>query len=129
MRLVRQGVLCEMYFTGEPLDVQEAYRVGLVDRVFPSGRELEAARALADKIATKSQIALRFGKEAPNGCEALDVDSAYELEQQFAGGSVEPTTRWRQRTLPREAPASLGHARSPALSDRPYLMREYRLAA
>jgi enoyl-CoA hydratase len=40
--------------TGEPYDVQEAYRIGLVQEVVEPGRQLDRAIELADAIATKS---------------------------------------------------------------------------
>ena len=54
----------EMLLTGDAISAQDAYRIGLVNRVVPAGRERDEARALAHKIAGKSALTLKIGKEA-----------------------------------------------------------------
>jgi enoyl-CoA hydratase len=83
MRLVSQGVVREMYFTGDALPADEAFRVGLFNRVFPEGKELEAARELARRIGAKSPTALRLAKEALNRAEGLPLDEGYAVEQEY----------------------------------------------
>lgn len=83
MRLLPQGLVRELYFTGEPLDAARAERYGLINALFEPGEELEAARALARKIAMKSPAALRLGKQALNASEPLSLDEGYALEQDF----------------------------------------------
>jgi enoyl-CoA hydratase len=57
---------------GEMIDAQEAYRIGLVNRVVPADRLLAEARALAEKLVGKPPVALRLIKEAMN--EGYDLD-------------------------------------------------------
>jgi enoyl-CoA hydratase/carnithine racemase len=84
-RLLPQGVLRELYFTGEPLSASEAAHHGLVNRVYPHGDALlEAARVVAGTIAGKSPTALRFAKQALDEIEFLPHDDAYPLEQAYA---------------------------------------------
>lgn len=83
MRLIGQGLLREMYFTGEPLSSTQAYRAGLLNRVFPDGEELDGALELANRIASKSPTAIRLVKEALNGSESLPVDEGYAFEQSY----------------------------------------------
>jgi len=83
MRLLPQGKVREMYFTGRPIDAQEAYRLGLFERVVPHGSERSAAMELAREIASKSPLALRLAKEAINACEPLPVSEGYALEHTF----------------------------------------------
>jgi enoyl-CoA hydratase len=83
MRLLPQGVVRRMYFTGEPLSAADADRYGLLNGVHPPGEELEAARAVARTIASKSPHALRLAKEALNGAEGLSLDEGYALEQSY----------------------------------------------
>ena len=83
MRVVPQGIVRQMYFTGEPLDADTAFRYGLLNEVHPDGEELAAAMRLAGKIASKSPHALRLAKEAINGCEFLSLKEGYALEQTF----------------------------------------------
>jgi len=83
MRLLPQGVLREMYFTGQPLSADEALRFGAISRIVP-GAELRAATvALARTIAGKGSVALRLAKQALNGCEELPLSAGYAYEQMF----------------------------------------------
>ena len=100
-----------MYFTGKPLDAQEAYRIGLFDLVVPHGEELGAAMSLAHTIAAKSPLALRLAKESLNACEALAVDEGYEVEQQY-------TLRLGQTEDAREAVVAFLEKRPPVWSGR-----------
>ncbi len=54
----------EMLFTGDLIDAQEAYRIGLVNRVVPRDKLESATTELAEKIASKSSIAIQIGKQA-----------------------------------------------------------------
>lgn len=54
----------EMLLTGDPLPAEEAERFGLVNRVVPPERLAEETWALAAKIAGKSPLILKIGKEA-----------------------------------------------------------------
>jgi enoyl-CoA hydratase/carnithine racemase len=54
----------EMLLTGDAVAADDAYRIGLVNRVVPAGREREEAMALARKIASKSALTVKIGKEA-----------------------------------------------------------------
>jgi enoyl-CoA hydratase len=72
-----------MLYTGEPIDAQEAYRLGALDAVVPRERLRDEARALAGKIAAKSPSAVRLAKESLNGIELLDVKRSYRFEQGF----------------------------------------------
>lgn len=57
----------EMMYLGEPIDAHEALRWGLVNKVVPAGTALEAASALAARIADKPSLALatikRYARE------------------------------------------------------------------
>jgi enoyl-CoA hydratase/carnithine racemase len=56
----------EILMTGEPLTAAEAHRIGLVNRVVPAGELLDAARELADTLASRSPLALAAAKRAVN---------------------------------------------------------------
>lgn len=83
-RHLPQGLLRRMFFTGQPIDAMEAYRVGFVQQVVP-GEELQgAAMDMASVIAKKAPLGLRLGKEALNRVEFMQVEEGYELEQQYS---------------------------------------------
>jgi enoyl-CoA hydratase/carnithine racemase len=54
----------EMLLTGDMVSAQDAYRIGRVNRVVPAGQDRREALELARKIASKSMLTLKTGKEA-----------------------------------------------------------------
>ncbi|WP_434458662.1 crotonase/enoyl-CoA hydratase family protein [Stutzerimonas urumqiensis] len=63
-RIIGDGLMRELAYTGRMVDGEEAARIGLVNRVFDSHEALnEGVRALARQIAEKSPIAVRGTKE------------------------------------------------------------------
>ena len=72
-----------MYFTGEFIDAQEAYRLGAVERVVPRDELLPTAREIAAKIAEKSPAMVKLAKEALTGIEDGNLEDKYRWEQGF----------------------------------------------
>ncbi|WP_413806381.1 enoyl-CoA hydratase-related protein [Streptomyces sp. OE57] len=83
MRLLPQGQVRLMYFTGEPIDAVEAHRTGLVQRVAGTEEILAEARELAGRIAAKSPLGLRLAKRALDEAEVLPVKPGYAAEQVY----------------------------------------------
>ena len=54
-------IVTEMVITGEPIGAAELYRLGLINRLVPTGRHLEAAEELAEKILKAPPLASRAG--------------------------------------------------------------------
>jgi len=81
-RLVGKGRAKELLFTGDMIDAQEAYRIGLVNKVVPHEELMDAAKAMAQKIMSRAPIAVRICKAAVNEGMDMDLDSgiAYEAE-------------------------------------------------
>ena len=63
-RTVSKNVAMEMVLTGEFIDAQRAYEVGLVNKVVPVELYLSETVNVAKKIAAKSPIAVRMAKES-----------------------------------------------------------------
>ena len=63
-RLIGRGKALEMILTGARIPADEALRIGLVERVVPTGEALKAATELARVMAAKAPVALRYAKEA-----------------------------------------------------------------
>ena len=64
VRNVARKHAMEMLLTGEPIAADEAFRIGLVNRVVPTGQALDQAVALARKIAARSTVTVSIGKRA-----------------------------------------------------------------
>jgi enoyl-CoA hydratase/carnithine racemase len=79
-RIVGRGKAMEMLLTGETLTAKEAYEIGLVSRVIPAGRLSAEAGNLAETIAAKGPIALKYLKEAVNQGMDLTLEQGLRLE-------------------------------------------------
>lgn len=79
-RLVGLGRAMEMILTGDFIDAQEAYRIGLVNKIFPPGKLMEGAMELAQRIASRPPLAVRYAKEAVNRSQEGDAVSGFALE-------------------------------------------------
>ena len=63
-RIVGTGKAYELLYGGDPIDAQEAYRVGLVNQLAPAGQALPAALALAHRLATGPALAMSLIRAA-----------------------------------------------------------------
>jgi enoyl-CoA hydratase/carnithine racemase len=79
-RLVGRGKAFEMILTGEIIDAQEALRIGLVNRVVSKGELMEVAMKLAQEMASKGPIALRYAKEAIYKGMDMTLEQGLRLE-------------------------------------------------
>lgn len=79
-RLVGLGNAFKLLYTGDLIDAAEALRIGLVDEVVPGAELLNRARALAEKIATKSPVALALMKEAVRASVRAPLDEGLRQE-------------------------------------------------
>ena len=70
----------ELLYTGDMIDANEAYRLGLVNKVVPVDSLMDEARILALKIARQPGVALRATKLAVNGGIDMDIKSAIAYE-------------------------------------------------
>jgi len=70
----------ELLLTGDTIDAQEAYRIGLVNKIIEPEKLIEETEKLAQKISTKSNIQTSFIKELVNKGTNMDLPSANTLE-------------------------------------------------
>lgn len=82
-RLVGKGRAMELILTGDLIDAQEAYRIGLVNKVVPAAQLMEEARALAKKLADKPPLALRAAKDAVDYGSDMSLAAALEFENRL----------------------------------------------
>jgi enoyl-CoA hydratase len=70
----------ELLYTGDFMDAQEAYRIGLLNKVVPAASLVEEARKMALKIARQPGFALKATKLSVNGGLNMDIKSAMAYE-------------------------------------------------
>jgi enoyl-CoA hydratase len=63
-RLIGEAKTSEMILTGEPIDAEEAYRIGLVNKKVPPSELTSITQILARKLAEKSPMAVKLALEA-----------------------------------------------------------------
>lgn len=79
-RLVGKGKALEMILTGEIIDAQEALRIGLVHKVVPNEDLTEVTMKMAQEMASKGPIALRYTKEAIYKGMDMTLEQGLRLE-------------------------------------------------
>ncbi|ACL20879.1 enoyl-CoA hydratase-related protein [Desulfitobacterium hafniense] len=79
-RLVGSGRASEILLTAELFDAQEAFRMGLVNRVYPKEELQEQALAMARKIAAKAPVAIQLTKSAIYKGANMDLISGQDYE-------------------------------------------------
>lgn len=79
-RIVGKGKALEMVFTGEAVGAEEALEIGLVSKVVSPEELPVEVEALAENLAGKAPIALRYAKEAVSKGLDLTLDQGLHLE-------------------------------------------------
>jgi enoyl-CoA hydratase len=79
-RLVGKGRALQLLMTGEQVDAQEAYRIGLVNAVVPAAELADRARALLGAMIANAPLALGLTIEAVNAGYDLALDEALRFE-------------------------------------------------
>jgi enoyl-CoA hydratase len=84
-RLSGRGPALELLLTGEMIDAQEAFRVGLVNRVVPKEKLLAEAEALLKKMLGNGPVALRYTLEAVAAGLEMSLEEGQNLEATLFG--------------------------------------------
>ena len=79
-RLVGRGEALRLLLLGETIDAQEALRIGLVSAVAPRDTLLSETEALAQRMASRGPLALRYAKEAVRRGLEQPLDQALRFE-------------------------------------------------
>ncbi|HEY8174263.1 MAG TPA: enoyl-CoA hydratase-related protein [Gemmatimonadaceae bacterium] len=80
-RLVGRGRALQLLLTGEMIDAQEAYRIGLVNRVVPAGESVvDAARAMLGQMLANGPLAVAQCIEVVNRGADISMEEALALE-------------------------------------------------
>lgn len=88
-RIISVGKAKEMIYSARNIKADEAYRIGLVNNVYPLEELLPAAKKLASIIAANAPIAVRNCKKAINDGLQVDMDAAIVVEEKLFGDCFE----------------------------------------
>ena len=83
-RLIGHARAMDLLLTGRPVAAQEAYDIGLVTRVTPSGEALAAAIALAAELSTLPQACMR--SDRLSALEQWDLDEQAAIRNELTRG-------------------------------------------
>ena len=105
-RTIPLGHALWMLYSGERVDAEEAYRIGLVNKVVPQSELMDTAEAMAHKLLAAGPLAVRAIKQAAIEGLSLPLDAGLRLEQQLFSllaateDSVEGTRAFAEKRSP-----------------------------
>ena len=79
-RVVPWCKAAEIILMGKPIDAQEAYRIGLVNKVVPPSELMPTARKWAETICEAGPLAVRAAKEAMTRGYGMTLEEGLRLE-------------------------------------------------
>jgi enoyl-CoA hydratase/carnithine racemase len=84
-RLIGRARTKYLTYTGVPVSADEAFRLGFVLQVYPAGTAREEAQALAELIASRAPLGVRWIKQVIDRGLDASLASALHLEGESAG--------------------------------------------
>jgi enoyl-CoA hydratase len=112
-RALPPGKARQMLMTGDPITAQEAYRLGMVNELHPQSELIDAAHAIAAKIASNSPTAVQAVKGAVRMGEGQPVEQAIAIMM---------AAHWRSAVHPDriEGIGAFNEGRDPTFQDSDY---------
>ena len=109
-RVLPPGKALQMLMTGDPIDAQEAYRLGMVNEIHPQATLMDAAMRIAEKIASNSPTAVQAVKRA------VHLGQGQPTEQAIA---IMMEAHWRSAVHPDriEGIGAFNEGRDPTFQD------------
>lgn len=109
-RLIGVARAKELIFTGDIITAEEAYHLGIINRVVPADQLISTAREIAKKIAVKSSAALKLAKQAINyGMQtSMDCGLKYEYELYSLALSLEDKAEGVNAFIEKRVPKFVG---------------------
>jgi enoyl-CoA hydratase len=84
-RLIGKGRALEMILTGNQVNAEEAYRIGLVNRVYPAAELMPRAVAMAEAIASLGQRAIAYALQAVAAADESTLPKGLAREAELFG--------------------------------------------
>jgi enoyl-CoA hydratase len=112
-RVLPPGKALQMLMTGDPISAQEAYRLGMVNEIYPQAELMEAAQRIAEKIASNSPTAVQAVKRAVRTGEGQPIEQAIAIMME---------SHWRSAVHPDriEGIGAFNEGRDPTFQDPDY---------
>jgi enoyl-CoA hydratase len=112
-RVLPPGKALQMLMTGDAINAQEAYRLGMVNEIYPQAELMEAAQRIAEKIASNSPTAVQAVKRAVRTGEGQPTEQAIAIMME---------AHWRSAVHPDriEGIGAFNEGRDPKFQDPDY---------
>jgi len=110
-RLVGRGKAMQLICTGEMINAAEAYRIGLVQEVYPPEELMDKALEMAKTIAAKGPLAVVMAKECINRGLDVNLTAGCDLEKANFGSAcgTGDKNEGMEAFLEKRAPKFTGH--------------------
>lgn len=84
-RLVGKGIAKELIFSTDMIDAQEAYRIGLANKVYEPDELISKSEEFAKKVMSKSPWGVRLAKASINNGLDVDLEAGLKYEANAFG--------------------------------------------
>jgi E-phenylitaconyl-CoA hydratase len=82
-RMMPWAKAAELLFTGKPISAQEAYRIGLINKVVPFSELMTTAKVMAETICRRAPLAVRAAKQAMIQGIDVSLEDGLKLERKL----------------------------------------------
>jgi enoyl-CoA hydratase/carnithine racemase len=82
-RMIPSAKAAELLLTGKPISAQEAYRIGLVNKVVPFSELMPAAKGMAETLCRRAPLAVRAAKQAMIQGIDVSLEDGLKLERKL----------------------------------------------
>ncbi len=82
-RLVGMTKAKEIVYTGDVIDAKTALEIGFINQVVPPDKLMDEARKIAQKLVSKSSIALSYAKKAFNTGSDMSLSAAMDIDEGY----------------------------------------------
>jgi enoyl-CoA hydratase len=78
-RVLPRNIAMELALTGDPIDAERAYQLGMVNELVEAGKAVEAAMALAERICVNAPVAVRESRRVVIESATVEDDESWKL--------------------------------------------------